>query len=131
MEQLRLTITYTAILALMFAVLTLLVVIQRRRNGIPYGDGDNALLRGAIRAHGNFAEYVPLSIILLGLMEISGISSLVVNGLFLLLLTARVSHATAMFSSVGSRLYYVTRIFGAFTTWLIIVSSALLLLSNL
>lgn len=128
MEQLQLTTLYTAILALIFSVLTLVVVIQRRKNDIPYGDGGNTVLRGAIRAHGNFAEYVPLSIVLLGLLEINGTSDIVINGMFLTLIAARISHAIAMFALLKSRLYFVTRVFGAFTTWLIILSSAVLLL---
>ncbi len=128
MASLPLTIFYSSILALVFAGLTLPVVFQRRRNNVPYGDGDIPGLRSAIRAHGNFAEYVPLSIILLGLMELSGFDSLVIHTLFLALIMARTAHAVAMFSPPGSRRYYVTRIVGAFTTWLILAGSGISLL---
>ncbi len=130
MEQLNLTLVYTPVLALMFSVLTLMVVIQRRKNDVPYGDGDLTTLRSAIRAHGNFAEYVPIVIILLGLLEFAGFSKVYLNGFFLTLVLARISHAIAMFSRIKSTVYFVTRIFGALTTWLIIVSSSLLLLAR-
>ncbi len=128
MNQLHLTLTYAPMLALIFCVLALLVVIQRRRTNVPYGDGDNPVLRGAVRAHGNFAEYVPIAIILLALLEYTGFNELLLNGLYILLILARISHATAMFSPVKSRLYFLTRVFGALSTWLIILGSAVLLL---
>lgn len=130
MEQLHLTLLYTPILALIFCVLSLLVVIQRRKADVPFGDGDIAPLRSAVRAHGNFAEYVPLAIILLALLEYSGFNESALNGLFIALILARISHATAMFSIVKSKLYFVTRVFGALTTWLIILGSAILLLAR-
>lgn len=130
MEQLRLTLIYTPLLALMFSALTLLVVIQRRKAKVPYGDGDIPVLRSAIRAHGNFAEYVPISVILLALLEITGQSGTVLHSLFLALLLARISHALAMFTSVKTKLYFICRVFGAFTTWLVILSSSILLLSR-
>ena len=130
MEQLNLTLVYVPILALMFCVLSMIVVIQRRKTDVPYGDGDIPILRCAIRAHGNFAEYVPISIILLALLEYSGFNELVLNELYFLLVLARLSHAVAMFSQLRSKLYYVTRVFGALATWLIILVCAVLLFAR-
>jgi uncharacterized protein len=128
MQQLQLTMLYAAMLALLFSILTLLVVIQRRKNDVPYGDDNITPLRSAIRAHGNFVEYVPFALILLGLLEFSGFSRTTLNALFIALLAARIAHAVAMFSATGTRLYFVTRIFGAFTTWIVIIVTAVILL---
>ena len=53
-----LTLTYLAILALLYSGLSLVVVALRARNDIPFGDGGNDALHRAIRAHGNFIESV-------------------------------------------------------------------------
>lgn len=130
MEYPHITIFYAAVLGVIFSVLSLVVVILRRRNDVPYGDGGIPRLNSAIRAHGNFSEHVPIAIILLGLLEISEFSQLTLQILFLGLVSARISHAVAMFAQIKSKLYLFTRIFGAFTTWLVILSSALSLLAT-
>lgn len=128
MDSLPVTSLYTALLTLLFCALSLLVVFQRQQNKVPYGDGNITALRSAVRAHGNFAEHVPLIIILLGLLELSGFSGATLQNLFLLLILARLSHAVAMFSPVETRRYFLTRVFGALMTWLVTLGSALLLL---
>ena len=63
---------YLAILALLYLVLGLQVSRLRRGNRVTFGDGDNTKLRSAIRAHGNFAEYVPVIVLLVAILEMSG-----------------------------------------------------------
>ena len=46
-----------------------------------------------VRAQGNFAEYAPLSLILIAFAEIQGLPPLLVHGLGLALLVARGLHA--------------------------------------
>jgi len=56
---------YAALLALIFVALSVRTLRMRRRLRIAVGDGgDTALLR-AMRVHANFAEYVPLSLLLI------------------------------------------------------------------
>lgn len=55
---------YTALLAAFYIFLSVRVVRIRRQEKVGIGDGNNVRLRRAIRAHGNFAEYVPLAVIL-------------------------------------------------------------------
>lgn len=60
------------------------------------GKGDDELLQRAIRAHGNFAEYVPFMLIILYLLEVSGTSPSklhVLGGAFLL---GRIMHGICM-----------------------------------
>ena len=56
---------YAALLALWFVVLSLHVIRCRREARVSLGDGGNGRLQRAIRAQANFAEYVPLALVLL------------------------------------------------------------------
>jgi uncharacterized membrane protein YecN with MAPEG domain len=81
-------------LALIFVVLSINVVAERRRGKVLLGDGDETAspLQIAIRSHANFAEYVPLTLILIGLIELHAGSGLLVHGLALALVVARAVH---------------------------------------
>ncbi len=130
MEHLDATLMYAPLFGLMYAVLTLIVVILRLRHDIPYGDAGNDLLMHAVRAHGNFIEYVPLILILSALLESTGYQGIPVHGMLGFLLLARFSHATAMFLYTGSGMYRLTRVFGALTTWIVLVLVSVLLLGQ-
>lgn len=79
MDTIQITILYAPVLALIFAVLSLLVVFQRTRNDVPFGDGGVQALRDAVRAHGNFAEYVPFATVLIGFLELTGLAAIYVH----------------------------------------------------
>ena len=64
-----LTACYLGVLGLLYAFLGLRVARMRRGEKIGFGDGDNWYLRSAIRAHANFAEYVPIIVIMNALLE--------------------------------------------------------------
>ena len=59
------TLTYAAILSLIFIGLSLRVITGRFRTKTSFGDGGNADLNARIRTHSNFAECIPLALILL------------------------------------------------------------------
>jgi uncharacterized membrane protein YecN with MAPEG domain len=80
---------YLAVLALIYLVLGLQVSRLRRGNRVLFGDGDNRELRSAIRAHANFAEYVPIIVLMVALLEISGTPALRVHLLMGTLLVPR------------------------------------------
>lgn len=63
------TALYASLLALLFVILSVRVIGQRRGAKVSLGDGGNAALLRRMRVHGNFAEYVPLSLILMALSE--------------------------------------------------------------
>ncbi len=92
------TSLYAGLLGLWFLALSVRVVQQRTvPGGVGLGDGGDATLLRRIRGHGNFAEYAPLSLILLGLLEYGG--TLPVWALHLLglaLLVSRVLHGVAL-----------------------------------
>ena len=122
------TLIYAPLLALLFAGLTLIVVILRVRLNVPFGDGGNETLLRATRAHGNFIEYVPIILLLTALLEWPAFSGISIHAVLGILLLARISHTIAMFLETGSGLYKVTRIFGALTTWIILVLVSVLLI---
>jgi uncharacterized protein len=92
---LTVTMLYGGSLALWFLVLSARVV-GRRRAGISLGDGGDALMLRAIRGHGNFAEYVPLALILLAALELNGTSLYILHGLGIALLVGRLLHGYAL-----------------------------------
>lgn len=86
---------YAGILALGFFVLSV-KVIGFRRKGVSLGDGGDPLLLRAIRGHANFAEYVPLALVLMGFLEANHASALLLHGLGIALVIARLLHGYAL-----------------------------------
>lgn len=84
---------YAALLSLLFIALSFRTIRLRRRHRIAVGDGDNAELRRAMRVHANFAEYVPLALLLVFFVEAGGAPILLVHLLGGALLCGRVLHA--------------------------------------
>lgn len=84
---------YAALLALLFVALSWRTIGLRRRYRVAVGDGGQPELLRAIRVHANFAEYVPLALLLIALVEIGGSPAWLVHGLGLALLVARYAHA--------------------------------------
>jgi uncharacterized membrane protein YecN with MAPEG domain len=122
------TAAYAAILALLYVALTLWVSAARTRSGIIHGDGGNIQLSRRIRAHANFAEYVPLILLLVALLEAGGATRLTVQALLLALLLARIMHPIGMIAPEGSARQFAFRVPGAGGTWAVMVIAALLLL---
>ena len=65
------TAFYGGLLGITFMYLSILVIKGRRSAKISLGDGGNSHFLGIIRAHANFAEYVPLILILMLIAEIN------------------------------------------------------------
>lgn len=61
-----------SVLSFMFIRLSFAVIRLRRANQVGLGSGGLEELERAIRAQGNFAEYVPFGLILLGCLELNG-----------------------------------------------------------
>ncbi len=87
------TALYAALLTPLFVFLSIRVIGFRRQARAALGDGGNQALLRRIRVQGNFAEYVPLALILLGLSESLHAPVWLLHGLGLTLLAGRVSHA--------------------------------------
>ena len=99
MNTVAVTLFFAACCALMQCLLTVLVIRRRLKAGVYFLDGgDDPLLR-RIRAHGNFAETAPMALLLMALLEFSGLGRvwLIVFGVALLL--GRVIHATSLLTN--------------------------------
>ena len=84
---------YAAVLGLIFIVLSARVVVARRQFRVRLGSGGHEILERRIRVQGNFAEYVPLTIILLTFLELYGAWRWLVHGLCIALILGRCLHA--------------------------------------
>ncbi|MEY5135164.1 MAG: hypothetical protein RL709_873 [Pseudomonadota bacterium] len=93
--MLKLTAIYAAILTFVYVKLTLNVINLRGQNEVSLGDGGREDLQQAIRSHGNFAEYVPLGLILLGCLEANHIHWTIVLLLGGVFTTGRLFYAKA------------------------------------
>jgi len=94
--MIAITPVYAALLALFFVFLSVRVVLQRRDAKVALGDGGNRPLLRRLRVHGNFAEYVPLALILMLLCELQQAPGWLVNAIGLLLVVGRALHAAAV-----------------------------------
>ena len=93
--MLKITAIYAAILTFVYVKLTLNVINLRRQNQVSLGDGGREDLQQAIRSHGNFAEYVPLGLILLACLEANHIHWTIVLLLGGIFTTGRLYYAKA------------------------------------
>lgn len=85
------TSLYAALLAGLFVLLSIRVVGARRRYHLALGT-QHRLVERAVRAQGNCAEYVPIGLILLGLLEGMGLPAWGVHALGTGFLAGRVVH---------------------------------------
>ena len=126
-----LTGLYAALLALVFAGLSIWVIAGRAKHRVHHGDGGNDDLNRRIRAHANFAEYVPMILLLVALLEAGGAGRGTVHALLLPLLAARLMHPIGMVAPVASLQQGIFRGIGASVTMLILVVASVLLLVRL
>jgi uncharacterized protein len=113
---------YAGLLTLFFVLLSVRVV-NLRRKGIIFGDnGDIGVIR-IVRAQGNFAEYVPLALLMMGFLEVSRYSIYLLHALGIILLVARLLHGFAL--SFGWQVRS-GRVAGAAMTFVVLLVEAVL-----
>lgn len=115
---------YAGLLALWFVVLSVRVINVRPR-GISFGDNGDAKLTRVVRAQANFAEYVPLALLLMGFLEASRYSIYLLHGLGIALVVARLFHGFALSFGWGVRF---GRVAGAGVTFAVLLIEAVLCL---
>ena len=122
------TAAYLAVLALLYALLSLQVVRLRRRNRVGFGDGGNTALRCAIRAHAHFAEYVPIIALMAAILEMSGLAATRIHALMGSLLVARFLHPLGIYAQPGTLQFRIGRVGGMVVTSLVMIACALFIL---
>jgi uncharacterized protein len=148
------TSIYAALLAVLFVYLAFRVIRLRRALKIAIGNGENAVetsnptiahlsniqannlqaststqnqlkLLRAIRAHANFAEYVPFALILMVLLELKGFNHFWLHAFGMILLFGRFIHAYGI-SQLNE--YFLFRILGMVLSFTVILGMAIILL---
>ena len=116
------TALYAGLLGILMLILAFRVVAVRRVTAIGLGDGGDALLLSRIRIHGNAAEYVPLALILMLILELNGGSARWLHVLGIALLVGRVAHVQGLSQSTGTS---AGRFVGNVLTWSVIMAAAI------
>jgi uncharacterized protein len=93
------TAWYAALHGGLFVCLSVRIVMQRRRLRVSMGDAGHPTLQRAVRAHANFAEYVPLALLLLLMTELRGAPAWLLHSMGSTLLLARFAHAYGLSSA--------------------------------
>ncbi len=124
---------YAGILALMYVGLSIYVIRFRLKYQVSIGDGGHEPLHKAMRAHGNFAEFVPLPLILMLILEMNSFNPfeeapLYLHGLGILLVMGRLVH---VFGVLGENPILLARQFGMMATFLTLIIAAALLITQL
>ena len=117
--------SYAALLALFYVYLSASVIRMRQASAISIGSGGNRLLERRIRVHANFAEYVPLALILLVLMELRGHAAWYLHVLCIALVVGRVAHAWGVSQEPDD---FRFRGIGVMLTFAVLAAAALTLL---
>ena len=120
--MITITPVYLALLGFLYILLTMRVVRRRVSQKTAIGDADDAILKRRIRAHGNFAEYVPIQVLLLLCAELQGTPAWVLHLFGLAIIISRAAHAWSI-SQVSEPI--VIRQYAMITTLAIIAFLAL------
>lgn len=123
------TPVYATLLGLLFIALSLRTIRLRRRHQVAVGDGNNSELRRAMRVHANFAEYVPLALLLVYFVEHDGATMLLVHALGCALLAGRLLHAWGVSQPRENFCYRVTGM--VLTFGVILVAGLTILLTRI
>lgn len=87
-----------ALAAVALVALSIPVSLRRKAVDTRIGFGTDETLLRRIRAQGNFTEYVPLALILLGLAEYRGVGSAWLWAISALIVVGRALHVAGMLS---------------------------------
>jgi uncharacterized membrane protein YecN with MAPEG domain len=118
---------YAAILALFYLFLAIRISGMRMKHRISIGTGENKELAVAVRVHGNFAEYVPLALLLMAFAEMQGAGATALHAMGAVLAISRIAHAVGISRTLEPN---VGRAGGSVGTFAVIIAAAVILLKN-
>jgi uncharacterized protein len=122
------TSLYAAVLASFYIILSINVVRGRRRHSVALGDNNIDDMKPRIRAHGNFAEYTPLFVLLLATAEYQGLASRVVHALGIIFFLGRLSHAYGLLVSEPRHKWFTPRVAAMAATFACLATLIVILL---
>ena len=123
MPYLPVTSVWIAVFAIALFLLSFPIALHRKRARTSLGDGGDAALQRRIRAQGNFTEYVPMALLVIGAVEASGFEPWIVWALGGVMALGRLLHAWGI---LGDTL--PARASGMIATFLVLVAGAGLIL---
>ena len=86
------TATYPAVLAVFYVAMSFYVIITRAKEDTLLGHGDSIPMLVAMRRHGNLAEYMPFTILIMALAEILGLGATWLHVAGIALVAGRLIH---------------------------------------
>jgi hypothetical protein len=118
----RITLLFASLHLLLLLVLVGRISRHRHAHSIGLGAGGDALLARKIRVHGNFVENAPVALLVLALLELSGLPTPWLWTFGSALLLGRVMHAIGLSGTAGRS---PGRLWGTALTWLSMLAMAL------
>lgn len=118
----KIALLFASLHALLMLALAARVAFHRHSQKVGLGDGGDRKLMRKIRVHANFVEYVPVALLLLALLELSGLPAIWLWSLGGALLFARVLHVAGLSLHSG---YSFGRFWGTLLTWGVLVAMAI------
>ena len=85
---------------------------MRPKFPVAFGDGGNDELRNAIRAHSHFAECVPITTVMVAVLEIAGLPTTWMHMLMGALFIARRLHPFGMYARPLTTQFQIARVRG-------------------
>jgi uncharacterized protein len=110
---------YAALLALMFFGLSIRTILARGKFQVAVGDAGHPGMLRVMRVHANFAEYVPLCLFLIYLVEIQGSATWLIHALGAALLLGRALHAYGVSQSKEKLIFRQAGMVSTFTVMLV------------
>ena len=114
MSSAPVTALYAGLLAFWIVFLSLRVVLQRRSARVGIGTGEDRELARRVRVHGNATEYLPVSLILMLLLELNTALGWLLHLAGIALVAGRVAHFLGLGRSAGTSW---GRVLGTALTW--------------
>jgi len=121
---------YAGILGLIYLGLCALVIKMRFKHEAGIGDKNIEEMQRAVRVHGNFAEYVPLIVIMMAVTESTlpySWSPFLLHGLGIAMVIARVAHAYGLSKSISTS---PGRFLGTIATFVVLMILSIALITQ-
>lgn len=118
---LHITTSLAAVLAFILVWLSWATIMARVKHDTDIGDAGIDAVRRAVRGHGNFTEYAPLALALVGLLEYQGAPRILVAALAVVFVTGRILHPFGIRQTKSPNF---ARVVGFLSTLLVLVVGA-------
>jgi uncharacterized membrane protein YecN with MAPEG domain len=100
MDNLPVTLVLAGAAAIFLVLISFPIANRRRATQLSAGDGGDEKFNRMIRAQANFAEYTPLALIVIGLIEMNGFAQIFVCSLAAAFAAGRLLHLVGMLGPV-------------------------------